>query len=63
MNGRDGHHGPVWQGPLEKSSEHWRQRYERLWQARFDRLEAYLKQLQEKENDDDNAARQHDIHD
>ena len=60
MNGRNGHHGPVLPEPLGSSSEHWRQRYERIWQARFDRLEENLKNLQEKEKEDD-ASRQNDI--
>jgi DNA-binding transcriptional ArsR family regulator len=36
-----------------KSVDEWLERYRRLWEERFDRLEEYLRELQAKERTDD----------
>ena len=36
-----------------KSVDEWLERYRRLWEERFDRLEEYLRELQAKEKTDD----------
>lgn len=36
-----------------KSVDEWLERYRRLWEERFDRLEEYLRELQAKEKADD----------
>ena len=36
-----------------KSVDDWLERYRRLWEERFDRLEEYLRELQAKEKTDD----------
>ncbi|HVP85720.1 MAG TPA: metalloregulator ArsR/SmtB family transcription factor [Rhizomicrobium sp.] len=36
-----------------KGVDEWLERYRRLWEARFDRLEEYLRELQAKEKSDD----------
>jgi len=36
-----------------KNVDEWLERYRRLWEARFDRLEEYLRELQAKEKSDD----------
>lgn len=36
-----------------KSIDEWLERYRRLWEERFDRLEEYLRELQAKEKADD----------
>src|SRR5215469_8984859 len=36
-----------------KKVDDWLERYRRLWEERFDRLEEYLRELQAKENADD----------
>jgi DNA-binding transcriptional ArsR family regulator len=33
-----------------KGVDHWLEKYRRLWEERFDRLDVYLKELQAKEN-------------
>lgn len=39
-------------GPLRDAAD-WLERYRRFWDESFDRLELYLRELQEKEKDDD----------
>lgn len=39
-------------GPLQEVSD-WVQHYRRFWERSFDRLDIYLKELQEKENSSD----------
>lgn len=38
-------------GPLREVAE-WTEAYRRFWEARYERLDSYLEQLQSKENDD-----------
>jgi DNA-binding transcriptional ArsR family regulator len=40
-----------------KSIDEWLERYRRLWEARFDRLEEYLRELQAKEMPDDSERK------
>jgi DNA-binding transcriptional ArsR family regulator len=40
--------------PLEEVAE-WAERYRRFWDASYERLDDYLRHLQDKENDDDDS--------
>lgn len=40
-----------------KGVDEWLERYRRLWEARFDRLEEYLRELQAKEKSDDSKRK------
>ena len=42
-----------------KQADDWIGQYKRFWEESFDRLDAYLKQLQDKENQDDGGTEQH----
>jgi DNA-binding transcriptional ArsR family regulator len=43
-------------GPLKEVAD-WAERYRHMWEARLDRLDSYLQELQTKENSDDRKPR------
>jgi DNA-binding transcriptional ArsR family regulator len=54
--GRDAQWRPCRLEPAPlKEVDDWVETYRRLWEARFDRLEEYLREIQTKENDSDDG--------